>query len=114
MTEAIVGVSTLGQRLPGLDHIGILPEPHREQPSRKRCVSQDGRGAGVHCAGRLKNRHDLMVAPMKRVFEWAFWAIGTVAIAYLALYLYASLTGRQFEPGDPIHIFRSPDAPDYS
>ena len=51
---------------------------------------------------------------MKRVLEWAFWAIGAVAIAYLALYLYASLTGRQFEPGDPIHIFRSPDAPDYS
>ena len=51
---------------------------------------------------------------MKRVFEWAFWAIGAVAIVYLALYLYASLTGRQFEPGDPIHIFRSPDARDYS
>jgi len=60
-----------------------------------------------------------MVAAMKRVLikrvlEWAFWAIGTVAIAYLALYLYASFTGRPFEPGDPIHIFRSPDAPDYS
>jgi hypothetical protein len=46
---------------------------------------------------------------MKRVREWAFWAI-----ADLALYLYASLSGRQFQPGDPIHIFRSPDAPDYS
>jgi bacteriorhodopsin len=55
-----------------------------------------------------------MVAAMKRVLEWAFWAIGAVAIAYLALYLYASLSGRQFQPGDPIHIFRSPDAPDYS
>jgi hypothetical protein len=55
-----------------------------------------------------------MVAAMKRVWEWAFWAIGTVAIAYLALYLYASLSGRPFEPGDPIYIFRSPDAPDYS
>ena len=51
---------------------------------------------------------------MKRVLEWAFWAIGAVAIAYLALYLYASFSGRQFQPGDPIHIFRSPDAPDYS
>ena len=51
---------------------------------------------------------------MKRILEWAFWAIGAVAIAYLALNLYASLTGRQFQPGDPIHIFRSPDAPDYS
>jgi len=72
------------------------------------------RGAGIRYVGRLKTRHDLMVAAMKRVLEWAFWAIGTVAIAYLALYLYASLTGRQFQPGDPIHIFRSPDAPDYS
>jgi len=51
---------------------------------------------------------------MKRWAEWVFWAVGAVAIAYLALYLYASLTGRQFHPGDPIHIFRSPDAPDYS
>jgi hypothetical protein len=55
-----------------------------------------------------------MAAAMKRGLEWAFWAIGVLAIAYLALYLYASLTGRQFQPGDPIHIFRSPDAPDYS
>ena len=51
---------------------------------------------------------------MKRILEWAFWAIGAVAIAYLALNFYASLTGRQFQPGDPIHIFRNPDAPDYS
>jgi hypothetical protein len=51
---------------------------------------------------------------MKRVAAWAFYAIGALAIAYLALYAYASLTGRRFQPGDPIHIFRSPDAPDYS
>ncbi len=55
-----------------------------------------------------------MVPAMKRVSEWAFWAVGAIAIGYLALYLYASLTGQPFQPGDPIHIFRSPDAPDDS
>ena len=33
---------------------------------------------------------------------------------YLALYAYATFTGRDLQPGDPIHIFRKPDAPDYS
>jgi hypothetical protein len=51
---------------------------------------------------------------MKRVAAWAFYAIGALAIAYLALYAYASFTGRHFQPGDPIHIYRNPDAPDYS
>ena len=39
---------------------------------------------------------------------------GILAVLYLALYAYTSLTGRSFEPGDPIHIFRKPDAPNYS
>ena len=51
---------------------------------------------------------------MKRIAIWAFYAIGALAIAYLALYAYAALTGRALQPGDPIHIFRKPDAPDYS
>jgi hypothetical protein len=51
---------------------------------------------------------------MKRIGVWLFYAIGAVAIAYLALYAYASFTGRALQPGDPIHIFRKPDAPDYS
>ena len=51
---------------------------------------------------------------MKRVATWAFYAIGTLAILYLALYAYVTFTGREFEPGDPIHIFRKPDAPNYS
>jgi hypothetical protein len=51
---------------------------------------------------------------MKRVAAWAFYAVGALAIAYLALFAYAAWTGRQLEPGDPIHIFRKPDAPDYS
>jgi hypothetical protein len=51
---------------------------------------------------------------MKRLGIWAFYAIGALAIAYLALYAYVAFTGRDFQPGDPIHIFRKPDAPSYS
>ena len=51
---------------------------------------------------------------MKRVATWAFYAVSALAIAYLALYAYAMFTGTRFEPGDPIHIFRNPDAPSYS
>ena len=51
---------------------------------------------------------------MKRVATWAFYAIGAIAVAYLALYAYAMFTGRDLQPGDPIHIFRKPDAPSYS
>ncbi len=51
---------------------------------------------------------------MKRLALWAFYAIGALAILYLALYAYAAFTARSLQPGDPIHIFRRPDAPDYS
>jgi hypothetical protein len=51
---------------------------------------------------------------MKRVGIWIFYCIGALAIAYLALYAYAAFTGRELTPGDPIHIFRKPDAPSYS
>ena len=51
---------------------------------------------------------------MKRLATWAFYGIGALAIAYLALYAYAIFTGRDLQPGDPIHIFRKPDAPSYS
>lgn len=51
---------------------------------------------------------------MKRIAVWAFYGIGVLAILYLALYAYAAFTGRRLQPGDPIHIFRKPDAPDYS
>jgi bacteriorhodopsin len=51
---------------------------------------------------------------MKRLAVWAFYAIGTLAMIYLALYAYAAFTGRALQPGDPIHIFRKPDARDYS
>jgi hypothetical protein len=51
---------------------------------------------------------------MKRIAVWAFYGIGAIAVGYLALYLYAALTAPKLVPGDPIHIFRKPDAPDYS
>ena len=51
---------------------------------------------------------------MKLVAVWAFYGVGALAIAYLALYGYAVFTGRDLQPGDPIHIFRKPDAPSYS
>ena len=51
---------------------------------------------------------------MKRIGVWAFYAISTLAILYLALYAYAAFNGRPLQPGNPIHIFRNPDAPSYS
>jgi len=51
---------------------------------------------------------------MKRVAVWMFYAVGAIAICYLALYAYVAFTGRDLQPGDPIHIFRKPDAPSYS
>jgi hypothetical protein len=49
-----------------------------------------------------------------RALTWAFYGVGALAIGYLALYAYAMFTGRDLQPGDPIHIFRKPDAPSYS
>ena len=51
---------------------------------------------------------------MKRIAIWAFYGVGALAIAYLGLYAYAVFTGRDLQPGDPIHIFLKPDAPSYS
>jgi hypothetical protein len=51
---------------------------------------------------------------MKRLATWVFYGIGALAIAYLALYAYAMFSGSPIVPGDPIHIFRKPDAPSYS
>ena len=51
---------------------------------------------------------------MRRAATWAFYAVGALAIGYLALFAYATFTGRGLQPGEPIHIFRKPDAPSYS
>jgi len=50
----------------------------------------------------------------KLIGTWAFYAVSTLAIVYLALYAYAAYRGRDFTPGNPIHIFRNPEAPSYS
>jgi bacteriorhodopsin len=51
---------------------------------------------------------------MRRIATYAFYVIGTLAILYLALYAYAAFRRHTLRPGEPIRIFRSPDAPDYS
>jgi hypothetical protein len=51
---------------------------------------------------------------MKRIATIAFYIIGTLAVLYLALYAYAVVRHKSLTPGEPIHIFRNPDAPDYS
>jgi hypothetical protein len=40
------------------------------------------------------------------------YAISTLAV--LALYADTAYRGREFTPGDPIHIIANPDAPSYS
>jgi hypothetical protein len=51
---------------------------------------------------------------MKGAAEWALYVVGALAVGYLALYLYAVFRQPNFQPGDPIRIFRKPDAPNYS
>ena len=51
---------------------------------------------------------------MKRIGTWAFYAISTLAILYLAFYAYAVSRPHGFTPGKPIQIYRNPDAPSYS
>jgi hypothetical protein len=51
---------------------------------------------------------------MKRVGLVLFYCVGALAIGYLALYAYTVFARHDLQPGDPIHIFRKPDAPSYS
>jgi hypothetical protein len=51
---------------------------------------------------------------MKRVAVWALYAVSALAILYVALNIYVAFSGPHLTPGEPIHIFRSPDAPSYS
>jgi hypothetical protein len=51
---------------------------------------------------------------VKRIAVGIFYAIGALALGYLALYAYAMWHGHDLRPGDPIQIFRRNDAPDYS
>lgn len=71
-------------------------------------------GTYNHAAELKRTARRAVQDPMKRVAIWAFYAVGALAIGYLALYAYAVVTGRELQPGEPIHIFRKPDAPEYS
>jgi bacteriorhodopsin len=51
---------------------------------------------------------------MKRVVVWAFYAVSVLAILYLALNVYVAFRAPHLTPGEPIRIFRNPDAPSYS
>lgn len=51
---------------------------------------------------------------MKRFGMFMLYLVGALACGYLALYAYAMLTTPKLTPGDPIRIFRNPDAPKYS
>jgi len=51
---------------------------------------------------------------MKCLAVWTSCIIGALAIVYAALHLYAMLTAPRITPGDPIEIYRDPDAPKYS
>lgn len=55
-----------------------------------------------------------MGSRLKRAGTWAIYVVGAIAIGYLALYAYAMFTRPQLVPGEPIQIFRKPDAPKYS
>lgn len=54
------------------------------------------------------------VETMKRIATWVFYVVSTLAILYIALYVYVAFTGHRLQPGVPIHIFRNPNAPSYS
>jgi hypothetical protein len=51
---------------------------------------------------------------MRRAATWLVYLVGALSIGYLALYAYAMFTRPNLAPGEPIQIFRRPDAPDYS
>ncbi|MFZ5738019.1 MAG: hypothetical protein ACOY6K_14190 [Pseudomonadota bacterium] len=51
---------------------------------------------------------------MQRIATWLFYGVGAFACVYLALYAYAMLTAPKLVPGEPIKIYRNPDAPKYS
>lgn len=51
---------------------------------------------------------------MKRAATWLMVLIGVLAVAWLAAYFYIMLTAPRIKPGDPIEIYRDPDAPSYS
>jgi hypothetical protein len=65
----------------------------------------------LHTRGRMAPK---ACPALKRIATIAFYVVGTLAMLYLALYAYAMVRQKSLTPGEPIHIFRNPDAPDYS
>jgi hypothetical protein len=57
---------------------------------------------------------EIPVGSLKRVGTWLVYIVGALAIGYLGLYAYAMFTRPKLVPGEPIQIFRKPDAPNYS
>lgn len=51
---------------------------------------------------------------MKSVGTWIVYVVGAISLGYLALYAYATFTRPHLTPGEPIQIFRKPNAPNYS
>lgn len=51
---------------------------------------------------------------MKRLAIWLFYIVGALSAVYLLVYFYLMLTVPRLTPGDPIEIYRDPDAPSYS
>lgn len=51
---------------------------------------------------------------MKRLAIWLFYIVGALSVAYLLAFIYLALTAPRITPGDPIEIYRDPDAPNYS
>lgn len=55
-----------------------------------------------------------MGSRLKRAGSIVIYVVGAIAIGYLALYAYVMFTRPQLVPGEPIQIFRKPDALKYS
>jgi len=45
---------------------------------------------------------------------WLLYLVGALSVAYLLAFIYLALTAPRITPGDPIEIYRDPDAPNYS
>jgi hypothetical protein len=79
------------------NHSGGLRKPRRrDSPAMPGCDTDRG------------------IELMKRAATWLVYLVGAVSIGYLALYGYAMFTRPKLVPGEPIQIFRKPDAPNYS
>jgi len=103
----------MGVRVRDVAATAIRRHASRSRAARKRRSRTCGLAADAFPVPMSRGRAT-MDGAMKRLGMWAFYAIGAVAVGYLALYLYAVLTTPEVTPGEPIKIFRKQDAPEYS